>query len=130
MSSYPTIVNNLFGLQNKTAIVTGATGGIGLTLTLALAEAGADIVSIQLPNDPGAPELQKQIEAAGRTFQAFESNLKDYKSTPQTFSRLWDAGITPDILLNCAGITRHCKIEDTPVEYLDDVSLSQYIKAR
>ncbi len=114
-------VAGLFDLRGKTVIVTGGTGGIGLVLTVALAEAGADIVSIQIPNDPGASHLRDTVEHLGRNFRYFDSNLKDYASLAQTFEGIWRSGCTPDILLNCAGITRHSKVEDTPIAYLDDV---------
>lgn len=117
-------VAGLFQLNGKTAIVTGATGGIGLILTLALAEAGVDIVSVQLPNDQGGDVLRKGVEQRGRRFQAFESNLKDYASIPQTFVEVWKAGVQPDILLNCAGVTRICAVEDTTIQNLDDVRIT------
>ena len=116
-----TSVVNLFRLDGKTAIVTGATGGIGLVLTLALAESGADIVSIQLPNDPGSQTLKEKVEKLGRHCQQFESNLGDYKSIPNVFTEIWRSGVEPDILLHCAGITRHSRVEDTPLDYLDNV---------
>ena len=122
-------ITNLFSLRGKTAIVTGATGGIGLVLTVTLAECGADIVSIQIPDDPGAKTLQEKVEGLGREFHAFDSDLKDYKTIGGTFEKIWAAGITPDILLNCAGITRHSNIEDTPISYLEDVkSLANFSK--
>ena len=39
---------DLFSLKGRTALVTGATRGIGHSMTIALAEAGADIVLIQV----------------------------------------------------------------------------------
>lgn len=45
MSSFLT---KLFSLEGQTAMVTGGTRGIGQAMTLALAEAGADIISIQV----------------------------------------------------------------------------------
>lgn len=117
-------IAELFSITGKTAVVTGATGGIGLVLTLALAEAGADIVSVQIPNDPGAKHLRDQVLRLGRRFHEFDCNLRGYRSIPHTFESVWKAGISADILLNCAGITRHAKIEETPVAYLDDVYLS------
>jgi NAD(P)-dependent dehydrogenase (short-subunit alcohol dehydrogenase family) len=59
---------SLFSLTSKTAVVTGRTGGIGLSVVPSLAELGADIVSIQIPNDPQTPALRSTIEQHGRTF--------------------------------------------------------------
>lgn len=115
-------VRDLFDLTGKTAIITGATGGIGLSTTTALAEAGASIVSIQAPNDPLAAPLKDAVEQQNRPFVVFECNLKDYRSIQRTFQQIWDAGIVPDILVNGAGITHHSKIVDTSVETIENVS--------
>lgn len=119
-------VRDLFDLTGKTAIVTGATGGIGLSTTTALAEAGAAVVSIQVPNDPLGKPLKDGIEAQGRGFTVFECNLKDHQSIRRTFQQIWDAGIVPDILVNGAGITHHSKVVDTNIETIDNVSIHFY----
>ena len=52
-----------FKLNGKTAIITGAARGLGQGMSLALAEAGADIVAVDiLPAD----DTRKQVEAFGR----------------------------------------------------------------
>ena len=51
----------VFSLTGKTAILTGATGGLGTSLAVALAKAGASIVSIEIPNDPNSEALKKTI---------------------------------------------------------------------
>lgn len=41
-------LTKLFSLEGKTAVVTGGTRGIGATMAIALAEAGADVVLVQV----------------------------------------------------------------------------------
>lgn len=112
---------DLFSLKGKNVVITGATGGIGLEVTLALAQAGADIVSIEMPRDPSSAELRRAIEETGRRLNVFECNIKDHQSIKDTFAAIWKSGVVPDILVNCAGITRIMTIEDTSVQDIDDV---------
>lgn len=58
---------HLFSIHCKTQIVTGATGGIALVSTdiSPLAEPGAGIVSIQIPNDLKAEHLREKVERQG-----------------------------------------------------------------
>ncbi|KAJ5099087.1 hypothetical protein N7532_006088 [Penicillium argentinense] len=111
--------DKLFSLQGKTAICTGATGGIGQTLCKSLAMAGADIVSIQIPNDVHAESLSKSISELDRKFWSFECNLTDPTSIRSTFQAIWQAGIMPSVLLNCAGVNRRCPITEVTDDDLD-----------
>lgn len=115
-------VSDLFSLANKTAIVTGGTGGLGLAMAVALAEAGADIVSIQLAGDPRASLLDDMVKALGRKLRVFETDVADSKKLRDCFAKIWEAGVLPDILLNCAGINRRAKVEDLKDEDIDAVS--------
>lgn len=119
-------VFDIFTLPGKTAIVTGGSGGLGTAMTVALAEAGADIVSLQLPNDPLGDSLKESIESLQRRFSVFECNLADPKSIRETFVSIWAAGIVPDILLNCAGTNRRGKVEDISDEDIDLVCYSYF----
>jgi 2-deoxy-D-gluconate 3-dehydrogenase len=96
---------NLFNLENKVAIVTGASTGLGQGMAYALAEAGADIVGVGL--EP-MPETKEKIEAMGRRFSFIEGNLvtasvdqlnKIIKDAKNMMGRI-------DILINNAGIIR------------------------
>lgn len=118
-----TATKDLFSLKDKTVIVTGATGGIGLVVATALAESGASVVSIQIPNDPNSETLRRAIEGAGQTFQQFECDLLDAVSLHECFQRIWAAGVVPDILFHAAGITHRSMVVDTTTETLNRVGL-------
>jgi len=52
-----TSVQRLFSLEGQNALVTGGTRGIGQSMAIALAEAGADIILVQVRNSPVNPPL-------------------------------------------------------------------------
>jgi 2-deoxy-D-gluconate 3-dehydrogenase len=112
----------LFSLSGKTAIVTGATGGIGSEMCLALAEAGANIMALRLENDNGITDLKKEVERNGARFQSEVCDLADSQALRRTFQKLWDMGIEPDILLNCAGLNRRAPITQMTDDQVDLVS--------
>lgn len=120
-------VSELFSLSGKTAITTGGTGGLGLSMAVALAEAGADIVSIQIHGDPRADLLKEGVEACGRKLTVFETDVADSPKLRQCFADIWASGVVPDILLNCAGINRRAQVEDFTDEDIDAVGFFRQI---
>jgi len=73
-------------------------------MTLALAEGGADIISIELPDDANSAELERQIKGLGRTVTRIHCDVKDSKDLRAAFGRIWESKVQVDILLNCAGV--------------------------
>jgi NAD(P)-dependent dehydrogenase (short-subunit alcohol dehydrogenase family) len=111
MSNYNPNVLSLFDLTGETAIVTGGGQGIGQAITLALAEAGADVVVVQRHLDV-AEETAQMVTKLGRKALALkcdvskESDVENLvKTTMQKFGRL-------DIMVNNAGITFHTPSTD------------------
>lgn len=92
-----------FGVSGKTAIVTGANTGLGAGIALALAEAGAHVVTIgRSPADETINTIQKN---GGRAID-IRADLSE-KSAPDTiFTALANHEISPDILVNNAGIIK------------------------
>lgn len=99
-------VQDLFSLTNKTALVTGGTRGIGFSMTLALAEAGADIISIQ--RDLSNTTTQQSIQALGRTCTIIPGDISSHASVKSLTTEVLKVVPRVHILLNCAGIqARH-----------------------
>lgn len=94
---------DLFRLDGKTALVTGCRRGIGRALTVALAEAGADIVGVSAHLEPTGSETERAVRAAGRGFHSFACDLSDRKALLELVRRLRVEAPPIDILVNNAG---------------------------
>ena len=92
-------------LKDKTAIVTGASRGIGKAIALALAENGADVAVIDL-NLEQADEVAAEIKQMGRRAVALAGNVADADSVEDFVTKAAQELGRIDILVNNAGITR------------------------
>ncbi|RDI82124.1 hypothetical protein Vi05172_g7886 [Venturia inaequalis] len=101
-----TSVLRLFSLEGQTALVTGGTRGIGQAMTIALAEAGADILLVQ--RDTSNTETKTKIESLGRKCTIYTTDLSSQSSVSELVPKILADNHTIHILLNCAGIqARH-----------------------
>lgn len=102
-----------FRLDDKRALVTGASSGIGLAGAVALGQAGADVVLVAR----GLEALQAvttEMTAAGLSAQALQLDITDIDATK---AALDDQGPF-DILVNSAGLARHSSaMQTTPEDY-------------
>ncbi|KAH6670256.1 hypothetical protein F5X68DRAFT_194510 [Plectosphaerella plurivora] len=100
-----TAVPLLFDLSGKTALVTGGNGGIGGGMARGLAEAGADIIIIQLPGEKSS--FPSQLAAGtGRRVDAYDCDLASPDAIRQTVENILKRDQrTVDILCNVAGIS-------------------------
>jgi 2-deoxy-D-gluconate 3-dehydrogenase len=112
------MILNAFNLTGKVAIVTGSRTGLGQGMASGLAEAGADIVGIDLNN---LAETKRNVEERGRNFLGIEADLSNIRvietiinQTIQEFKRI-------DILINNAGIIRRADSIDFTEKDWDDV---------
>src|SRR5690554_3499046 len=90
----------------RTALVTGGTSGIGEAIALALHDAGHRVVVTCFAGVEEPAAWRDAQAAAGRAFVVEPVDVADYDSCQALASRLQDAGIAVDILVNDAGITR------------------------
>jgi len=92
-----------FQLSGKVAIVTGCDTGLGQGMARALAQAGADIVGV---NVSPPTQTQQQVEALGRRFLDLRANLSDVACIAGLIGEAKAFGGRVDILVNNAGIIR------------------------
>lgn len=113
-----TSILDSFKLTGKTAVVTGAARGLGQGMALALAEAGADVVAVDiLP----AEDTKKQVASLGRKALAVAANLGDRAAIPGVIEQAKKLNGGVDILVNCAGIIRREDFEKFSEKDWDDV---------
>jgi len=108
---------NPFDLGGKVALVTGGSVGLGQAIAVALAGAGADIVST---SRRPAPETQKAVEALGRRFLGIEADLGSTAPIAGIIKQALAFGGL-DILVNNAGIIRRNDSVDFTEEDWDAV---------
>jgi 2-dehydro-3-deoxy-D-gluconate 5-dehydrogenase len=92
-----------FDLAGKVAIVSGCDTGLGQGMARALAQAGADIVGV---NVSAPTETQMQVQALGRRFLDLRANLSDISCIEGLVAEAKAWGGRVDILVNNAGIIR------------------------
>ncbi len=92
-----------FSLEGKTALVTGASSGIGTAIAEVFADAGADIAG-HGRDEARLAALGETVRASGRRFEAITGDLAYAGETEAVASRALEAFGQIDILVNSAGI--------------------------
>ncbi|MEI7967631.1 MAG: SDR family oxidoreductase [Betaproteobacteria bacterium] len=93
----------LFRLDGRVAMVTGGNSGIGRTMALALAEAGADIVVVGRDRERLAA-VSRDVRALGRRACEIQADLSDRGENARVAREAVDGLGSPDILVCAAGI--------------------------
>lgn len=107
-----------FKLNGKVAIVTGASTGLGQGMSIALAEAGANIVGVDYVD---MPETQAKIEALGKGFLGIKANLMSIEPIDGIIAAAVKQFGRIDILVNNAGIIRREDALEFSEKNWDDV---------
>ena len=107
-----------FSLSGKTALVTGASKGIGREICRVLADAGADIAAVARDRD-GLAEVKRTVEAMGRRYLAIEADLATVEGPQKAAHAALEAWGAIDILVNNAGVTAIEIILEAKVESWD-----------
>lgn len=121
-----------FDLSGKTAVVTGASRGIGMAMAVALAEAGADIIGVSASLKSTGSAVGAAVEATGRSFTAHAVDFSDRDAVIALGESLADVNV--DILVNNAGTIERAPAAQHPLELWDrviEVNLSsQFVLAQ
>jgi NAD(P)-dependent dehydrogenase (short-subunit alcohol dehydrogenase family) len=132
------VLENLFSLEGRVALVTGAAGGIGRALCEGMAGAGAAVALADIRADAMAP-VAASIRAMGREAGCFEVDIARRDSIRRLVAQIAARFHRIDILVNCAGINKREAILDVAEETFERIlnvnlrgvfQLSQEVAAR
>jgi NAD(P)-dependent dehydrogenase (short-subunit alcohol dehydrogenase family) len=121
----------LFDLTNRTAVVIGATSGIGRAIALGLADAGADVVPTGRRAEL-ATQAALEVEARGRRSLATTADVSNAASLQALADDVIDTFGKVDILVNAAGrTTRRATLDVSDSEWNDilDTNLTGMLRA-
>ena len=93
-------------LNNKTALITGATDVFGKAIALRFAEEGANIAFVDTIVYEDIHDLEQEIEAKGVKAKGYECNVADYSETLNLFQEIKEEFATIDILVHNAAIAK------------------------
>ena len=108
-------------LEGKTAVVTGASRGIGRAIALELAKEGANVVVNYSGSKEKAEEVVEEILKMGQKAIAVQANVADNESVQNLMKTALDEFGSIDILVNNAGITRDNLLMRMKEDEWDDV---------
>ena len=102
---------SVFSLEGRTAIVTGASGGLGKETALALADVGCNVV-IAARNLQALEEIAAAVERKGRRCLAVKTDITQATDVQRMVASAVEAFQTIDILVNNAGVAVEKRLED------------------
>jgi NAD(P)-dependent dehydrogenase (short-subunit alcohol dehydrogenase family) len=114
-------VSGPFGLDGRTALVTGANRGLGRAFAHALAEAGADVVVVGRHEDRNQQAATEIADSTGRRTTVVTGDVTQADDVRRIVAAAVEAHGGIDVLVNNAGICYHRPTLEVPDEEFDEV---------
>ena len=108
-------------LEDKIAVVTGASRGIGKAIAIELAREGCDVLVNYHRNRDAAVEVKREVEAIGRRAEIFAADLSDLDQHEGLLGAAVEAFGRIDILVNNAGIVHVSDVLEETADSFDAV---------
>ncbi len=108
-------------MDRLTAIVTGASRGLGRAVALAFAKEGAKVALICRRNYEAACEIARQIEREGGTAWAYQCDVADSQAVSRTVEDIFRKAGSMDVLVNNAGVAHASLLLKTDDATWDEV---------
>lgn len=108
-------------LENKVALITGASRGIGRGVALKFAEQGATVCFTYLSSEAKAKELEDELKAFGVNAKAYKSDAADFAAAEQLINDVVCEFGTIHVVVNNAGITKDNLLMRITEDAWDDV---------
>ncbi|KWW28811.1 MAG: 3-oxoacyl-[acyl-carrier protein] reductase [bacterium P3] len=108
-------------LQDKTAIITGATRGIGRAIALRFAQEGCHIAFCGRERNERMASVEQELQAMGVKARGYAADVADYQSAQEFVKTVLADFGTVDILVNNAGITDDAALKRMTEEQFDRV---------
>jgi gluconate 5-dehydrogenase len=109
------VADSLFDLTGRTALITGASQGIGLAIAEGLAAAGAAIVLNGRTPDT-LNEAAERLRQTGANVATVVFDVTDQPAVQTEIDALESGGTAIDILVNNAGVQRRCRLDELDAE--------------
>ena len=113
-------------LENKTAIITGATRGIGRGIAVEFANQGANVAFTYSSSVDAAKALEDELNALGIKTKGYQSNAAEFDTAQELAKEILKEFDSIDILVNNAGITKDnllMRISEDDFDKVIDVNL-------
>lgn len=108
-------------LTGKTAVVTGASRGIGQAMAVGLAEAGATVIGVSKSMSESGGETGELVRNCGAKFFGYSTDFSDRKAVISLSQKIMSSHSEVDILVNNAGTILRNEAAEHPDEWWDEV---------